>query len=324
MRSYLLVLTLAAVMVAALPTQPKNPIIGIITHPAEQCSGAPAEGGPWDHCVESFYSRWLEDAGIRIVAIPFNHTAEQQQWWLERVNGVFFMGGGLTEEQLGPYIIMVKRILDYAESTAAAGNPFFVWGTCQGFQVIAAAAAGNASVIQGYYNGMFPAMLPVNFTGNQPRSRLWGVARAPSDVLTVMLEQNSTLNFHHFIVTPESFAQYPGLGEKYTMLATNIVPSDPSVTFVSSYESKTAEIYATQFHPERPPYEFADDGIGHNAADLSVSQYIANFIASRLKLNNNTFDTPQQAEDNSLARWPLIDNGWGTRTYFISHGDPVE
>jgi gamma-glutamyl hydrolase len=316
---------LLAVACAAFPQQPQNPVIGIITHEVAMggCGTGPTSGGPYDQCIESYYARWLEDAGIRVVPIPYNATGDEQEWWLSRVNGVLFQGGGRTAAQIeGPYLEMVQGTLKYALKSTSAGNPFVVWGTCQGFQVIAAAIANNVSAIEGPYQGMYPAMLPVNFTGNQPRSRLFGLAGAPSDVLAAMLNQNSTLNWHHEIVKPETFA-HPAFAD-FRILATNVVPTDPSVTFITAYESTVAEIYAVQFHPERPPFEFSDDRITHSVGAISVSQYLANFIASRLKLNNNTFDTPQQAEDNSLARWPLVDQGWGQRTYFIHRGAPVQ
>jgi gamma-glutamyl hydrolase len=317
------VITTLIALAAASPKQPADPVLGIITHPIEQCNNPPNGTGPYDQCVESYYARWLEDAGIRIVAIPFNASWETQMWWLQRVNGVLFQGGGVSNAQLGPYIEATTRIIKYAIDGKAKGDPLVVWGTCMGFQILAAAAAGSTDVIQCGYPNMYPAMLPVNFTLAQPSSRLLGDASAPHDVRETMLSKNSTLNWHDCIVTPDSFAQYSNLSAIFTPLTTNIVPQQTQ-EFVSAFESPVAEIYATQFHPERPPYEFSNDGIGHTLGDLSISQYLADFIVSRLRMNNHSFDSADQFERNRLGKWPLVDQGYGTRTYYIEKGDPVK
>lgn len=313
----------AAVAVAGFPQQPAQPVIGIITHPVDQCGPPPPGPTTYDQCVESFYARWLEAAGVRVVAIPYNATADTQKWFLDRVNGVLFQGGGLGGQRLADYVVMVERVLNYALDRNGQGDHFVVWGTCQGFQVLAAAAARNVSVIQGPYAGMYPLMMPVNFTLAQPSSRMLGDAACPSNVREAMLTKNSTLNWHHSIIEPASFTKYPSLGSTFTPLTSNIV-AEGTQEFISAYEAPAAEVYAVQFHPERPPYEFSNDGIGHTADDIAISEYLARFIASRLKLNNHSFDSPAQAEANRLARWPLVDRGWGVRSYYVSVGDPVQ
>jgi gamma-glutamyl hydrolase len=318
--SYALLFASVVAVVSALPTQPADPVIGIITHPIDQCD--PGPNATYDQCIESYYVRWLEASGVRVVAIPFNATQEVQEWFLNRVNGVLFQGGGLSGERIVKYIVMVTRILRYALERNANGDPFVVWGTCQGFQVLSAAAAGTADVIQGPYHGMYPRMMNINFTLAQPSSRLLGDANVPHDVRETLLTRNSTLNWHHEIITPQSFAQYPNLSTIFTPLSTDIVPGT-NQEFISAFESPHAEVYAVQFHPERPPYEFSQDIITHELTTIAVSQYLADFIASRLRLNNHTFDSADQFERNRLGKWPLLDEGWGTRTYYIMTGDPV-
>ena len=78
-----------------------------------------------------------------------------------------------------------------------------------------------------------------------------------------------------------------------------------------------ANIFATQFHPERPPYEWSNDKIGHTPGDIAVSQYLANFIAAKMRLNNHTFENATDVEALRIARFPRVDHGWGHKTYYV-------
>ena len=87
--------------------------------------------------------------------------------------------------------------------------------------------------------------------------------------------------------------------------------------FVPPAEPKAANTPAAQFPPERPPSESSNDGIGHSEGDISVSRFLADFIAKRLRLNNHSFDTAAQAEALMIDQYPTSYGGWGKSTYWI-------
>ena len=309
-------------VVTAYPLQPANPVIGIVTHPMDECNTPPA-GVQANSCLESFYVDWLEAAGIRVVPVPYNSSIEYHMYLAQRLNGILFPGGGSGGAQLQRYFAKAQAVFNQTLAWNAAGDPFFLWGTCMGFQVLCSCAAGTLDVITGTYPGMEPLMMALNFTAAQPSSKLLGDATCPSYVRNVLQTQNSTLNWHQDAVLTSEWTKRPALAKNLVVLSTNTAPAG-NVVFASAVESPVANIFATQFHPERPPYEFSDDGIGHTAGDVAVSQYLADFIVSRLRMNNHTFETPQDAEALRIARFPRVDYGWGYKSYFVYHDDTME
>eukprot|EP01047_Picozoa_sp_COSAG01_P083041 COSAG01_NODE_17209_length_1170_cov_0.785247_2_plen_232_part_01 len=83
-----------------------------------------------------------------------------------------------------------------------------MWGTCLGFQTVAILAAGNQSLLS-RFAGVDGASLPLNFTAAAKTSRLFG--HAPPRVLETLGSTPSTVNLHHFGVSPEAFAENPAL-----------------------------------------------------------------------------------------------------------------
>jgi gamma-glutamyl hydrolase len=132
---------------------------------------------------------------------------------------------------------------------------------------------------------------------------------------------NATLNWHRQGLLIETYESNPHLKAQMSALATTRTPSGRH-TFVAAAEDRSgAAIYGIQFHPERPPFEFTRDQIGHTPRDIAVSHYFGRFITEGLRANNHSFPSPQDAEALRVAQWPLEDLGWGMRTYFVK--DPL-
>ena len=314
----LAVVAVAAATAAHAQLLPTPPVIGIFTNGNSWAgSPTPPAGIKTNSWVESYYVRWLEAAGVRVIPFPWNATEARQLHLARRVNGILFPGGGLDGPELDDYVTKVRRVLGWATEWAARGDPFFVWGTCQGFQVLAAAAGHNASLIEGPYHGMYPLMMPLNFTAAQQHSRMFGVATTPLAVLRALRTRPTTLNWHHEIINVKSFAANAALRSTFTPLSVNNVPGTDTV-FVSSYEARGgANVFATQFHPERPPYSFSNIKVGHDAAAISVSQYLSDFVAARLRLNKHAFATPAELEAMVVENFPVQYVGWGSEVFWV-------
>jgi hypothetical protein len=106
------------------------------------------------------------------------------------------------------YYLAAKTLWGYALEANAKGDYFPVWGTCLGFQTVAILAAGNQSLLS-RFAGVDGASLPLNFTAAAKTSRLFG--HAPRRVLETLGSTPSTVNLHHFGVSPEAFAENPAL-----------------------------------------------------------------------------------------------------------------
>lgn len=308
---------LAVASAVAYPTQPTNPIMAIVTTPLSDCygispppPGVDISGG----CIESYYVRWLEAAGIRIVPLIWNATWAQRKAVLDSVNGALFPGGGLGGVAFTEYLGNATQIFDYAMERNQAGDPFFLWGTCQGFQVIAVMASRDPSVLKCIYHGVDPAMLPLDFTSYQPESTMFGLrAEYPEDIVGILQNQNSTLNWHSCGINPaDANANFSSV---FNIISTNTDIN--GLPFISSYESQVYNFFATQFHPERILYEFSDDTIGHTPDDIRVSTYLSMFISSRLRLNNHSYPTAVDANNAAVENFPIFNLGWGSELYWI-------
>jgi gamma-glutamyl hydrolase len=315
--AFLCAAVLLAGAASCYPHQPFTPIIGIMTDPFDDGGWVPPAGVKANAAVESYYVRWLEAAGVRVVPFPWNATAAKREWLMKRVNGVLFPGGDLGGKNGDQYFANMQAIFDLTMKWNAAGDPFMLWGTCMGFQFLNACAARTREVISWPYPGMEPLMMPLNFTAAQPGSRLFGDMTTPKLLRDTLQFTPSTLNWHQAAVLPSAFEKYPSLGELFTPITLNTAPHNGSTQFVSAVEAKAANIHAVQFHPERPPYEFSNDGIGHAPGDIAVSRFLADFVAKRLRMNNHSFDTPGQAEALMIENHPSSYSGWGMVTYWL-------
>jgi gamma-glutamyl hydrolase len=309
-------------MASALPNQPRNPVIGIVTLPSESGSCVTAhhvtgrrapESVSATSCFWSIYSKWIEGSGIRVVPFLWDDTWSNQLALMGKLNGLLFTGGGLSGSTLAAYFQTVQKVYQYAMEQNAKGDPFVLWGTCEGFQLLSAAAANDIGVIVGGYVGMDPAIVPVNFTANQPTSRMFGAA--PTSVLWELAREKTTVNWHSCGVLPSTFESNQQLRGNTRVLSTNVdVRGKP---FVSSFEGTTAAVYATQWHPERV-YEFSIPINGTKTqAAFHTSQYLSMFLRDQLQKNNHTFGTPEETEKHLLANYQPVNQGYGVEIYYF-------
>lgn len=303
---------------SAYPTQPADPIIAMVTTPLVDCYGIsppPAGIDISGGCVESYYVRWLEASGVRAVPLIWNATWEARKAVLDSVNGALFPGGGLGGQAFDDYVGNATQIFDYAVQRNAAGDPFFLWGTCQGFQVLSVIALRNASILKCIYHGTDPSMLPLDFTAYQPQSEMFGArAESPENIVSILRTQNSTLNWHSCGINPADLNN--NFNSIFKVISTNVDIN--GLPFISAYESTTNNFFATQFHPERVLYEFSNDIIGHTPDDIRVSHYLSMFIASRLRMNNHSYPTAVAANSATIENYPIFNLGWGSELYWVS------
>ena len=306
-----------AARITGLPSQPQDPVIAVVTSPLSDCPVPPSDLQPQPTaCVESYFVRWLETAGIRVIPLPWDAPKSVREEILTGANGVLYPGGGLGGEAWDVYVSNATEVFNFALSTAKSGNPFFIWGTCQGFQVLATIASQNSSLLHCDYHGTYPSMLPLYFTAAQPKSILFGTFTTPPDILDILKTKNSTLNWHVCGITPSVVESEIPFSSRFNVLSTNTdVNGQP---FISSFEGKDSiNIFATQFHPERVPYEFSNDIIGHSEDDVKVSLYLSLFISTRLRLNNNSFPDAARVDKRTLENYPLTNYGYGSQVYWL-------
>ena len=299
------------------PKQPASPVIALVASPISDCPNttdrpdlAPPAGFVPTGCYTDFYVKWLQPFGVRVVPMNAFWPLERKKALLSRVNGVMLLGGGLDGDERVKYAEAVQPILDFA----LARPGFLLWGTCQGFQVMGILLQQDFSILTCDYVGTEPSMLPLEFTTYQPRSVLFGLEAQRLGVVSDLIEANTTLNWHHCGIDPAKFK--PKLANA-PIIANNVDTNGKP--FVSAYEIVDGgrNVFAVQYHPERPALWYADDVIGHDRPSIDVANYHARFIADRLKLNTHSFADASEVDAMDLNRFPHRYAGWGSGWIWI-------
>jgi hypothetical protein len=320
-----LLLSVATLCLCGRPQQPANPIVAMVTMPFENCRIYAAPPDPpvdsTSGCLNSFYGMWLQSVGIRIVPLPWNAAANDKRALLDQVNGVFLPGGDLEGKAWAEFYAAMQPVYDYAIERTSRHDKFWVWGTCQGFQVLATLAARDPSILQCVYHGVESAMLPLHFTeyGASQSIMFGGDAQARQLYAT----KNVTLNLHHCGITPEDWQRNPQLNASLRIVSTNIDAAGRP--FVSAFEGvpglpNTENFFGVQFHPERAQFHFVTDKWGHSDDDIEAALYLAKFARRRLQLNNHRFSSPEAASAQQLEAYPSSYRGYGAVWHWIPLG----
>ena len=288
------------------------PTIGILAVPLPSLDtpcGTFSSATENSSCFATFYPRWVESAGARAVLIPYDIPLETLDALLDSVNGVLLTGGGLEQDGLAfdaPYMVAAARVFNASRAKTDAGIFFPVHGSCQGMQVLSLLAAQDQSVLSYYaFDAEDLSMaLDVTWDGHHS-SRLLSAETAPPDVVATLMNTNSTLNLHHDGVFVSTFAANEALGSFYILVSTNF--DRVGAAFVSTIEAWDYPITATQWHPERPQFEWREgNGISHMRGTITAMQYVANFFVDDARRNNQNFTDPALLAKYSVYSMQLI------------------
>jgi len=81
-------------------------------------------------------------SGAQVVPIfAYNDTAYLNSI-LSKINGVLFTGGSIGFDIKNRWTANADHIVKYAMESSSRGNPFPIWGTCLGFELLAYLTSG--------------------------------------------------------------------------------------------------------------------------------------------------------------------------------------
>lgn len=95
-----------------------------------------------------------------------------------------------------------------------------------------------------------------------------------------------TFNAHEWAVPLKTYDRYEALEDALTILSTSL--DQKGNQYVSTVEGKHMPIFATQWHPEKPAYEFSDPTIPHTRTSVDAGYMTAQLLVEVAKLNSHT------------------------------------
>jgi gamma-glutamyl hydrolase len=132
----------------------QTPIIGIYTQsdtgdePKGEIESLKMDGASNYSYIAASYVKFIQMSGAQVVPI-FAYTKDKSYFdtLLPKLNGVLFPGGGQEINIKNIWTSNADYILKYAISENKKGNPFPVWGTCLGWELLAYLTSGYDSKV---------------------------------------------------------------------------------------------------------------------------------------------------------------------------------
>lgn len=269
-----------------------GPIIGILGVPASNCVTFREASRAWkdkptdaDSCVGYYYAGFLEAAGARVVGIPYNLSETQLEEVLTGLSGVLFTGGGLNLQPSTSYFNTALRVYDFIVRRNTKDGVYVpLHGTCMGFQLISILAANDTGILDLNAFDSEDLSLPLDLTDAGRASSSWLASELPSQALDTLTGTNCTSNLHHDGVPPSAWKQVSRLASTLEILSTN--KDRQGKEFVSTLQARdpSLPITATQWHPERPQFEWNPDlGINHSADSVDAMAAVARMFVRRAR-----------------------------------------
>lgn len=223
-----------------------KPLIGIMTQPCHECPGR--------SYIAAGFVKWIESAGARAVPIRFYSSDDELKRLFKSINGLVFPGG-LTWLWLdAPYVIAARKLFNMAVQANKRGDIFPIHGTCLGFQLLHILASNVSRNVLLVDTDSVSHASTLDWAPGADRSRLFG-GLSP-DIFEKIPDPNYnlTLENHMYGMPPFMYKRFPDLAEWYTITSTT--KDRNGTVYVSSMEGKKYPFTGTQWHPEKPPYEF--------------------------------------------------------------------
>jgi gamma-glutamyl hydrolase len=94
-----------------------------------------------------------------------------------------------------------------------------------------------------------------------------------------------TYNAHEWMVSPDAYEQHAALRDHFTVLSTTL--DAEGAPYVSTVEGVQYPLFATQWHPEKPPYEFEDVTVPHTKTAIAAGFQAAQAFVDVARLNSH-------------------------------------
>ena len=275
--------------------QQKNVTIGVMT-------------APWltnvkDSLITSYmassYVKWLESSGALVVPIEFDLPKPKMLGFLRQLNGVVLIGGGVDNvkthnlKQFLNYQDSLYYILNFAIYQNKANNYFPVWCTCMSFEMAAIFFAENIRLKkQEDLNNHLTSAGDIGGDYLNWTSKKSKMKKVFTKKERLAQKKYPTIFMAHCYAIATNSKLGKNLAKVANITATNVSRGDcgkKGVKYVSAYEIKDYPIYGVQFHPEKPPFEYVNDGkrVPKTTIAVNTSYKMSKFFIDEAKKSSN-------------------------------------
>jgi len=269
-----------------------RPIIGILAVAPSWGMKKAMKSKGWENVtsyVAASYVKSFESAGARVVPIMINKSPEYYEMMAKSLNGIVFPGGDTSS---GVYNA-ATQLYGHVMNANANNTVLPLWTVNLGFKFLVK-LAGNSRPAIGTWCKMFDLKNSLIFVQGAEKSKMFGHM---SDRLMAALQyQKITTDFTTVCVSEDKFNSLR-LNESYNILSTSL--DNDGLEFISNIEHKKYPVFGTNWHPEKPAYEWrAGLQIPRTEEAVQVNTKLMEMFLRHARQNQNSF--PDGAEEDHL------------------------
>jgi len=272
-----------------------RPIIGILS---QEMDSELDRLLPLAHNYTSYiagsYVQWVEAGGARVVPIIIGKSQDYYEDLFRSLNGLLLPGGSAPLVGPGGYAEVGQLFFELAVKASDAGDPFPIWGTCNGFELLTVVSSKEHSHLT--HCSSENMANPISLLPDWKKSQVYG--EAPKEILRQLTQEKVTVNFHENCLTPTNFTKFK-LDNFWTALSIN--NDSNNLEYISTIEAKNYPFIGVQFHPEKNIFEWALESvksIPHSRHAVAISQYFARYFVNLARQSHHKF--PNRSTEESF------------------------
>jgi len=244
--------------------------------------------------IGAAYVKYIESAGARVVPVLINQDDAYYEMIFNSTNGLLIPGGAVSLTTSGYAKAGLKLFNMAMKSWDEGSDPYPIWGTCLGFELLALLAAEGQPNLASCLS--VDQALALNLTQEFEESKI-GKAM-PSETVSIVSNKEVTINFHHWCLTPQNFSAFH-MENFWKMLATG--KDVNQLEFVALIEARNYPFWASQFHPEKNAFEWTEkwNNIPHSKDSVDSATFFAQYFVEQTRKNHHQFES-REIEENHL------------------------
>ena len=254
-----------------------------------------------DPTLPQVFVKWIESAGGLAVPIRYYSSEEELYRLFKSVNGLIFPGGLTDLYKDSPYVVAARKLWTWAKQSNDNGNPFPIYGTCLGFQLLHILES-NVSFTQLLVDTDSVAHAStLELTEDARNSQMFG--SMSKDLVEAVEDdrKNIILENHMFGLPPKYYSVWPVLEKNFKMLSNST--DRQGVKYVSTAEHRSYPFFSTQWHPEKPPFEFGMHEIPGSLQAIQVAQHLANVFIEAARQSPHKFASPEAEMEDLIYNY---------------------